>query len=264
MKFSVITLFPQMIEESTRHGLVGQALDKKLFELEAINPRSFTEDNHHTVDDRTFGGGDGMVMKVEPLLKAVRSAAAHSEAHEVVVFSPQGVPWNQEMATQWATNPMHRILVCGRYAGVDQRFVALTGALEVSIGDYVLNGGELAASVILESVIRLLPGALGNSQSAHKDSFSESLLECPQFTRPREIEGLPVPSPLLSGNHKEIAAFEHIVAVARTALLRPDLKPKFKGKKSDFELLEKLSDLELKSLGFTRVELQNLRAKGIL
>lgn len=224
MKFSVITLFPKMIEAFLSEGLVSKAVREGKFSCESINPRVYTTDAHQSVDDRAFGGADGMVMKYEPLAQAIQAirAASGGPVH-VALLSPQGRPWKQSRAREWLSDKKHVVLVCGRYAGVDQRFALKECDEEISIGDYVLNGGELAACVVMESIVRLIPGVLGNELSAARDSFTDGLLECPSFTRPREVAGLHVPAALLSGNHKEIAAFERAVSFVRTKKLRPDL-----------------------------------------
>jgi len=235
MKFTVISLFPKLIESYFSEGLVSSACAKGLLSVDTLNPRTFTSDVHGTVDDRAFGGGDGMVMKAEPLAAAVDSLGDA----RVVVLSPQGRVWNQEIAREYADQGGHVALVCGRYAGIDQRFIAEYADDEISIGDFVLNGGELAALTVIESTARLIPGVLGNRESAEKDSFSDGLLEAPQFTRPREWKGRPVPAPLLSGNHAEIEVFKRAVSLLRTLKLRPDL-------------VEKLSPEELNSLGIKK------------
>ncbi len=249
MKFSVITLFPDLIEGFCSQGLLASAREKKLVQIECVNPRAFTSDVHGTVDDRTFGGGDGMVMKPEPLAAAVESLDGSAR---VAVLSPQGRVWDQKLAREWASAGGHVALVCGRYAGIDQRFVEKYAAEEISIGNFVLNGGELAALSVIESVSRLLPGVLGNSVSVEKDSFSGGLLEAPQFTRPREWEGYPVPSPLLSGNHAEIERFLRAVGVVQTALRRPDWVQSAAELAAAARLLLTLSNLELRSLGVER------------
>lgn len=236
MKFTAITLFPSIIENYCGEGLLGQARERGIVRVECVNPREFASDVHRTVDDRAFGGGDGMVMKPESLAAAVESLGPDVR---VAVLSPQGRVWNQSKAREWAGRGGHVALVCGRYAGIDQRFVEKYADEEISVGDFVLNGGELAALAVVESVTRLLPGALGNVISGVHDSFSDGLLEAPQFTRPREWEGMPVPSPLLSGNHAMIENFQRVLSVFRTALKRP-------------ELLLGLSDAELASLGLNR------------
>lgn len=259
MKFSVITLFPELIENFAGEGLLGQARKKDLLRVECVNPRQYTADLHHTVDDRVFGGGDGMVMKVEPLAAAVTDLR-RAGATRVVVLSPQGRVWRQADARSWAEKSEHTVLVCGRYAGIDHRFTVKYADEEISLGDFVLNGGEVAACAMIESVARLLPGVLGNDVSAIHDSFSEGLLECPQFTRPREIDGLNVPSPLLSGHHMKIQEFERAVAILRTATLRPDLvRGKIEGLTKLLAQVAKLPMNELTSLGLTREDLDALR-----
>ena len=224
MKFTVVTLFPKVIEAFLSEGLVAQANKKGLFTCETLNPRKFTTDVHQTVDDRTFGGSDGMVLKYEPLAASIESLKSSAVAPtQVVVLTPQGKPWTQSQAKKWSESAGHVVLVCGRYAGIDQRFIHKYCDEEVSVGDYVLNGGELAACVVMESVARLLPGVLGNQVSAIKDSFTDGTLECPAFTRPREVDGMAVPAPLLTGNHAEMAKFERAVSLARTRKIRPDL-----------------------------------------
>jgi tRNA (guanine37-N1)-methyltransferase len=258
LKFTVLTLFPQLISGFTASGLLRQAIERGLVEVDTLNPRDFTTDIHKTVDDRAFGGSDGMVMKVEPLKAAVESLRAQGPCH-VVVLSPQGQRWTQSLAREYAAKSERVVLVCGRYAGIDQRFSSLADA-EISMGDFILNGGEVAALAILESIVRLKPGALGNVRSAASDSFSETasgeLLECPQFTRPREVLGLKVPAPLLSGNHAEIARFEHTLARVRTAVLRPDLLSPKEIEPQELGLLRALEDSELAAIGLSREQLK--------
>jgi tRNA (guanine37-N1)-methyltransferase len=249
MKFSVLTLFPELIEGFCGQGLLGTAREKNLVQIECVNPRTFTSDVHGTVDDRAFGGGDGMVMKPEPLAAAVESL---EKPVRVVVLSPSGRVWDQSVAREWALSGGHVALVCGRYAGIDQRFVEKYAEEEISLGNFVLNGGELAALSIVESVTRLLPGALGNSVSAACDSFSDGRLEAPQFTRPREWSGMPVPSPLLSGNHAEIEKFLRAAGLVQTALRRPDWTQSATELKEAAGLLLKLPDAELSALGVER------------
>lgn len=258
MKFTVITLFPELIDSVVTSGLLGQARERGNVEVTTINPRQFTTDAHHTVDDRAYGGGDGMVMKVEPLAAAVKAAG---EGARVFILSPQGRPWTQAEACEWAAEGGHRVLVCGRYAGIDQRFRVLHAEDEISLGDFILNGGEVAACAVIESVVRLLPGTLGNRESALKDSFSNGLLECPQFTRPREVGGLNVPEPLLSGNHARVKEFEQAVSEVRTALLRPDLLSKEFEIKRALQVVRRLSDEELVSLSLTRADLESLEER---
>lgn len=223
MKFTVLSLFPNLIEGYLSEGLVATARERGLVQVETLNPRRFTSDTHQTVDDRAFGGGDGMVMKPEPLAAAIENLKNTNDQPRVVVLTPQGRLWSQAMAREYATRGGHVALVCGRYAGIDQRFVAEYADDEISLGDFILNGGELAALAVVESVARLIPGVLGNRDSAAEDSFSKELLEAPQFTRPREWRGHSVPKALLSGNHAEVAAFKETVALLRTLKFRPDL-----------------------------------------
>lgn len=256
MQFTVITLFPKIVEAFVSEGLIATAKANARVRVDTLNPRQFTEDVHQTVDDRVFGGADGMAMKVEPLARAVRSLG---EVDRVVVLTPQGRPWAQSEARAWAERGGHVALVCGRYAGIDHRFTVLHADDEISLGDFVLNGGEVAACAVIESVVRLIPGVLGNARSSVRDSFAEDgLLECPQFTRPREIEGLPVPAPLLSGHHARIAEFERAVARVRTALLRPDILSPAEVA-ADAESVATLSDPELTALGLTREDLESLK-----
>ncbi len=227
MKFQVITLFPQVIEASTTEGVVGQARKKNLIEVNSINPREFTSDVHKTVDDRPFGGGDGMVMMIEPLQKALQAALERSVEQDawVVYMSPQGKPLEQSKVVELAQKKS-LVLVCGRYAGVDQRVLNHFVDEEISIGDYVLSGGELAACVVIDAVSRQVPGVLGHRESAMADSFSEGLsglLEAPSFTRPREYLGEVVPEILLGGNHAKMEKWRRQVSILVTLLKRPDL-----------------------------------------
>ena len=255
MKFTVITLFPKLIESFIQEGLLGQAVTQQRVGIATLNPRQFTTDVHHTVDDKAFGGGDGMVMKFEPLKASIDQVRAKGPAR-VVLLTPQGRRWSQALAREFAKEERAIALICGRYAGTDSRLSQFVDD-EISIGDFILNGGELAALTIIESSARLKPGVLGNAASAAYDSFSGNLLESPQFTRPREVEGMTVPSPLLSGHHEKIRAFERAVSVIKTALLRPDLGAHPTA--LDLAQVEVLDDSELKALAITREQLQNLK-----
>lgn len=259
MKFSVITLFPDLIEGFCSQGLLASAREKGVVRVECVNPRVFTSDVHGTVDDRAFGGSDGMVMKPEPLAAAVESLGGSAR---VVVLTPQGRVWDQPMARELALAGGHVALVCGRYAGIDQRFIEKYADDEISIGNFVLNGGELAALTVIESVSRLLPGALGNSVSGEKDSFSGGLLEAPQFTRPREWEGYSVPSPLLSGNHAGIERFLRAAGLVQTALRRPGWVALDAELASAARLLSALTDGELRSLGVERESVKKFCIPG--
>lgn len=242
MRFHVITIFPEMIEAATRYGVVGQGIKEGKIQVEALNPRAFTANVHQTVDDRPFGGGDGMVMIVDPLQKAVESVRANANgAVRVIHLSPRGRPLTDALVREWA-GQTDLILIASRYGGVDQRFLNRFVDEEISIGDYVLSGGELPALVLIDAVARHLPGVLGNEASAEEESFAQGLLEYPQFTRPRECEGDEVPAALLSGDHAKIAEWRRSLSILVTADRRPDL-------------LERASDL-------TRRELE--RAQDVL
>lgn len=226
MRFDVITLFPEMVEHALRFGVTGRAKQRGLFELHLWNPRDFAHDRHRTVDDRPYGGGPGMVMKVQPLRDAIQAAKSASGAEAKVIYlSPQGRLLDQEAVKRFAALGSV-ILVAGRYEGIDQR--VLDGYIdeEWSIGDYVLSGGELAALVVIDAVARLLPGALGDIDSAWQDSHVDGLLDHPHYTRPEEIDGRRVPEVLLSGDHQAIARWRRKQALGRTWLKRPDLLAK--------------------------------------
>jgi tRNA (guanine37-N1)-methyltransferase len=222
MRFDVVTLFPEMVRGFADHGVSGRALGRGIAELRCWNPRDFTRDVHRTVDDRPYGGGPGMVMKVEPLRDAILAARAQAPTSRVVYLSPQGRPLDQGAMLEIARAPGW-ILVCGRYEGVDERLIASHVDEEWSIGDYVLSGGELAALVVMDAVIRLLPGALGHAQSAAQDSHMDGLLDCPHYTRPERIEGLAVPGVLLGGDHAAIERWRLREALGRTWVRRPEL-----------------------------------------
>lgn len=221
MRFDVITLFPEMFD-AIRLGVTGRAIDKGLAELVLWNPRDYTEDVHQTVDDRPYGGGPGMVMKVEPLLAAIQAAKAQNPTSKVVYLSPQGQRFVQATALA-ATQTSGIILIAGRYEGIDERVIHSFVDEEWSLGDFVLSGGELPAMVVIDSMIRLLPGALGHAESAEQDSFSDGLLDCPHYTRPENILDQDVPSVLLSGDHEKIRLWRLQQALGRTWLRRPDL-----------------------------------------
>jgi tRNA (guanine37-N1)-methyltransferase len=223
MRFDVLTLFPEMIMSAASYGITGRAQDRGIIELSAWNPRDYTTDKHRTVDDRPYGGGPGMVMKYQPLHDALSDARqAGSGSAKVVYLSPQGKPITQALLTE-ACKLSQLILVAGRYEGVDERFVDLDCDEEWSIGDYVISGGELAALVIIDAITRLLPGALGDEDSAQQDSHVDGLLDYPHFTRPEQVEGVAVPDVLLSGNHADIDRWRTKQAVGRTWQKRPDL-----------------------------------------
>ncbi|MSS76098.1 MAG: tRNA (guanosine(37)-N1)-methyltransferase TrmD [Methyloglobulus sp.] len=223
MRFDVLTLFPEMVMSAASYGITGRAQERGIVELSAWNPRDYTHDKHRTVDDRPYGGGPGMVMKYQPLHDALNDARqACSGSAKVVYLSPQGKPITQALLAE-ACELSQLILVAGRYEGVDERFVELDCDEEWSIGDYVISGGELAALVIIDAITRLMPGALGDEDSAQQDSHVDGLLDYPHFTRPEQVEGVEVPDVLLSGNHADIDRWRTKQAVGRTWQKRPDL-----------------------------------------
>jgi tRNA (guanine37-N1)-methyltransferase len=216
----VVTIFPGQFPGPLGESITGRALAEGKLSLATVDPREFTTDRHRSVDDYPYGGGPGMVMRPGPLVSAIESVRRPES--RLVLLSPSGRLFTQALATELAREA-HLVLVCGRYEGVDERVSLLTGAEEVSIGDYVLTGGELAAMVVLDAVIRLLPGVLGSSDSSRDESHADGLLEYPQYTRPAEFRDLRVPEVLLSGHHAQVAAWRHQQALQRTLERRPDL-----------------------------------------
>jgi len=223
MKASVITLFPEMFTALSKHGVSGRGIDRLQLELSLWNPRDYTDDRHRTVDDRPYGGGPGMLMMYQPLHDCIGAARATLPASSrVIALSPQGRRLDQEGVRELAAQD-GLILIAGRYEGIDERLIEADVDEEWSIGDYVLSGGELAAMVMLDAIIRQLPGVLGHDQSASQDSFYHGLLDCPHYTRPEVIDGREVPAVLLSGDHQAIARWRLQQALGRTWQRRPDL-----------------------------------------
>ncbi|WP_353669612.1 tRNA (guanosine(37)-N1)-methyltransferase TrmD [Marinomonas sp. THO17] len=222
MKVSVISLFPEMFQAITQYGVTGRAIKSGLVEVDFVNPRDFTHDRHKTVDDRPYGGGPGMLMKVQPLKDAIVSAKQTVPNAKVIYLSPQGRTLTQEGVQQLAKQAEF-ILVAGRYEGVDERLIQSEIDEEWSIGDFVLSGGELPAMVLMDAVFRMVPGVLGKQASAEEDSFADGLLDCPHYTRPEVLNGEPVPPVLLSGNHEEIRRWRLKQKLGRTWQRRPDL-----------------------------------------
>lgn len=222
MKIDVVTIFPEAIRALSDYSIIKRAREKELVTLNAVDLRDFTRDRHRSVDDAPYGGGAGMVMKPEPLFEAVEHLTAGQPADEVVALSPGGQLFDQATAARLATCH-HLVLLCGHYEGIDQRVLDHLATMEVSIGDYVLTGGELPAMVVVDAVIRLIPGVLGNEASVVEESFNEGLLEHPHYTRPPEYRGYSVPPVLLSGNHQEIARWRKQKALEKTRARRPDL-----------------------------------------
>ncbi|WP_428623455.1 tRNA (guanosine(37)-N1)-methyltransferase TrmD [Sedimenticola sp.] len=222
MRFDVVTLFPDMFRAMIGEGVTGRAVDRGQVELGLWNPRDFTHDVHRTVDDRPYGGGPGMVMKVEPLRDAINQAKQVAPESVVAYLSPQGRRFDQKAADRIAKR-RGMILIAGRYEGIDERLISRYVDEEWSIGDYVLSGGELPALVLMDAVIRLIPGVLGDKDSAEQDSFMDGLLDCPHYTRPEIFEGDPVPPILIGGNHELIRRWRLQQSLGRTWLRRPDL-----------------------------------------
>ncbi|MDX6405882.1 MAG: tRNA (guanine37-N1)-methyltransferase [Blastocatellia bacterium] len=224
----IITIFPDYFREAFDYGIVRRARAAGLVNIRAHDLRAWTSDKHHVVDDRPFGGGDGMVLKPEPIFAAVASLAGGSRRESipvgkrVVLLSPQGRPFTQAIAAEFAALDQ-LVLICGRYEGVDERVAEALVTDEISIGDYVLSGGEPAALVLVDATVRLLPGALGSATSATNESFSDGLLDCPQYTRPPEFEGMRAPEVLLNGHHAEIARWRRDASLDKTQRNRPDL-----------------------------------------
>ncbi|WP_026186400.1 tRNA (guanosine(37)-N1)-methyltransferase TrmD [Thioalkalivibrio thiocyanodenitrificans] len=238
MRIDVVTLFPELVNCVAGCGVTGRAVERGLLALRCWNPRDYTEDRHRTVDDRPYGGGPGMVMKVEPLRRAIHEArAAGSERPRVVYLSPQGRRLDQDAIRHLASVP-RLMLIAGRYEGIDERLVELEVDEEWSIGDYVLSGGELAAMVVIDACTRLLPGVLGDEDSAQQDSFMTGLLDCPHYTRPEIIDGRGVPEVLLGGHHAEIERWRRKQALGRTWQRRPDLLKKMHLSEADERLLD--------------------------
>lgn len=239
MRFDLITLFPEMFDILSQGGIVKRALFNSLIQIYTHNPRDFTRDPHHTVDDRPYGGGPGMVMMVSPLRQAIHSAQSQIDSKKklTVYLSPQGQSLTQDKLHSWTTLEQI-ILVCGRYEGIDERVLEHDIDEEISIGDYVLTGGELPAMIIIDALTRLIPGSLGDATSAQQDSFCEGRLDHPHYTRPEMIDGQPVPPILLSGNHQAIATWRRKVALQNTLKKRPDLIDKFPLSEEELVLLE--------------------------
>lgn len=230
MRFDVITLFPEMFDAITKHGITSRALQQNIYELQCWNPRDLTSDNHKTVDDRPYGGGPGMVMLAEPLektIEAVKLAQADkrvlgNKESWVIHFSPAGKPLTHQKVMQ-LSKKQSLVLLTSRYEGVDQRLIDAQVDEELSLGDYVLSGGELPAMALIDAIVRQLPGSLGDGNSAIEDSFVDGLLDCPHYTRPEEYNGVKVPEVLLSGNHAKIKQWRLKMSLQRTRDQRPDL-----------------------------------------
>ena len=246
MRIDILTLFPQMFQDPFSVGILKRAIDQKLIQVNIHNIRDYTHDKHHTVDDYAYGGGAGMVLKPEPIFEAVESVKSDTSPKEakalpIILLTPQGRLFHQQIA-QELSGYSHLILICGRYEGVDERVREHLVTEEISIGDYVLSGGELAAMVVVEAVVRLLPGVLGSEASALDDSHTTGLLEYPQYTRPDVYRGWAVPDVLLSGNHAQIDKWRRHQSILRTLKRRPELLDKADLSLEERQLIVKLKE----------------------
>ena len=245
-RFTVVSILPEIVDQALAHGVVGRARTAGALAVDFVNPRDFTTDRHRSVDDTPYGGGPGMVMKCEPLVAAIESVAAAPDAPRPhrVLLSPSGVPLTQARVRALAAHA-HLVLVCGRYEGIDERVIATAIDEEISIGDFVLTGGELGAACIIDACARLVPGVLGDAASADDESFSGALLEYPQYTRPAVFRDLPIPEILAGGNHGAIRAWRRRESLRRTARRRPDLFAYHRLGKDDAKLTAGLAELDV-------------------
>jgi tRNA (guanine37-N1)-methyltransferase len=248
MRFDILTLFPRMFSSPFEESILGRALEKGLVQIRIINIRDFALDKHQVVDDTPYGGGQGMVMKVEPIGRAIEKLKSEEASARVIHLTPQGRPFSQKRAQELSSMP-NLIFLCGRYEGVDKRVRELFVDEEISLGDYVLTGGELAAMVVIDAITRLLPGVLGSDRSAIEDSFFNFLLEYPQYTRPFDFRGSLVPEVLLSGNHLLISQWRRKEALRRTWTRRPDLLARADLTPGDRKLLEEIEKEHCESQG---------------
>ncbi len=238
MQIAVVTLFPELVGQVTRYGVVGRAMQKERLALILENPRDYADDAHRTVDDRPYGGGPGMVLKYEPAARAITAAKRQVPAGSPVVYlTPQGRAFDQATARRLAALPGF-VLLAGRYEGIDERLIESLVDEELSVGDFVLSGGEIAAMAVIDTVSRLVPGVLGDTESAVQESFEQGLLDHPHYTRPESVAGRRVPTVLLSGDHERIARWRHKQALGRSYLRRPDLLGKLELSREQRELLD--------------------------
>ena len=239
MRFDILSIFPEMFASLIDYGIIGRALKRGQVEINLVNLRDFAEGRHLVTDDRPFGGGDGMVMKPEPIARALESIPTGKGEKNVILLTPQGLPFTQSIAGGLATL-QQIVLVCGRYEGVDERVRSRYVDTELSIGDYILTGGELPAMVVVDAVSRLIPGVLGGARSNREESFEDHFLEYPHYTRPRVFQGLEVPPVLLSGDHRRIQLWRRTQSIKRTLERRPDLLEKARLSETDKCILEEL------------------------
>ncbi|MEX3458074.1 tRNA (guanosine(37)-N1)-methyltransferase TrmD [Staphylococcus hominis] len=236
MKIDYLTLFPEMFDDVLNQSILKRAQDKNIIEVNTVNFRDYAENKHNQVDDYPYGGGQGMVLKPEPVFNAMKDLK-HTDKTRVILMCPQGRPFSQAIAEE-LSEAEHIVFICGHYEGYDERIRENLVTDEISMGDYVLTGGELPAMTMTDAIVRLIPGVLGNEQSHQDDSFSDGLLEFPQYTRPREYKGMTVPDVLLSGNHANIEKWRHEQKLIRTLHKRPDLLEKYQLSDKDKEFLE--------------------------
>ncbi len=242
MDFTVLTLFPEFVEPFFQHGMIKRAVEKKLVAGKVLEIRDFSEDRHHTVDDRPYGGGCGMVMKPDVLGRAIEGAKKELPGAKVVVMTPQGKPFSQQMARDFADSGQDMILVCGRYEGIDERVYSLFADEEISVGDFVMTGGEISAMAVMDTVIRLIPGVLGNQESSGTESFSDQRIEYAHYTRPPAFRELDVPDVLMSGDHGKIEQWRMQESMKRTFLKRPDLFEKRSPTEEEKQILRSWAD----------------------
>jgi tRNA (guanine37-N1)-methyltransferase len=241
MKCDVLTLFPDILTAYLNESIIKRAREKNLLDIKLYNIRDFASGPHRTVDDSPYGGGAGMVFKPEPIFRTMDHLRKDGEPRKVILLSPQGATFDQSMAEFFAKDDRRFVFICGRYEGIDERVTALVDE-EISIGDYVITGGELAALVIIDAVTRLIPGALGDETSVKDESFSWGLLDYPHYTRPREFRGMTVPEVLVSGNHKEIWLWRRKEALKKTVRIRPDLIQKLDLTDTDKKILKSIEE----------------------
>ena len=242
MKIDYLTLFPEMFDGVLNHSILKRAQDKNIIEVNTVNFRDYAENKHNQVDDYPYGGGQGMVLKPEPVFNAMKDLK-RTDKTRVILMCPQGRPFSQAIAEE-LSEAEHIVFICGHYEGYDERIRENLVTDEISMGDYVLTGGELPAMTMTDAIVRLIPGVLGNEQSHQDDSFSDGLLEFPQYTRPREYKGMEVPEVLFSGNHAKIAEWQMKESLRKTYLRRPDLLEKYELSKEEEKLLEQIKEEE--------------------
>jgi tRNA (guanine37-N1)-methyltransferase len=245
MRCDVLTIFPDIIRAYLNESILKRAKEKNLLDVKVYDLRDFTTDRHRKVDDYPFGGGAGMVLKPEPVFKAVEFLKGDGERRRVVLLSPQGRVFTQSVAEEFSRSKERFVFICGRYEGIDERVRLALIDDEISIGDYVITGGELAALIIIDAATRLMPGALGDERSAEEESFTSQLLEYPHYTRPRDFRGMKVPEVLLSGNHKEIWLWRRREAIRRTLKTRPDLLERIELSELDRKILSEIREERL-------------------